>query len=272
MTAEATRVDPALPLAGVLVAVKDNIDVAGLPTTAGCAEFAYVPERSAPCVEALVGAGAVVLGKTNLDQFATGLVGTRSPYGAVRNAIDPERVAGGSSSGSAVAVALGIADLGLATDTAGSGRVPAAFQEIVGFKPTRGTIPLDGVVPASRSYDCASVFARSVAAAEAAVATMADPAARAWPADAPRAVSGAPLVAVPRRDALATLASGWAAAFDRAAEQLAAAGVALVEIDIEAFVEGGLRSTRARSSRSATPRSARSSTRIRRPSIRACEP
>ncbi|MCW2904553.1 MAG: allophanate hydrolase, partial [Streptosporangiaceae bacterium] len=152
--AEARTVDPELPLAGALFAVKGNIDVAGMPTTAGCPSYAYLPERDAPAVARLRAAGAIVLGATNLDQFATGLVGTRSPYGAVRNAIDPERVSGGSSSGSAVAVALGIADFALGTDTAGSGRVPAAFNGIVGVKPTYGLVPTEGVVPACRSLDC----------------------------------------------------------------------------------------------------------------------
>jgi allophanate hydrolase len=235
--AEAERVDPASPLAGTVVAVKDNVDVAGLPTTAGCPAFAYVPEVSAPAVDALVRAGALVLGKTNLDQFATGLVGTRSPYGAVGSALDPAYVAGGSSSGSAVAVALGIADLGVSTDTAGSGRVPAAFNGIVGFKPTRGTVSTAGVVPASRSYDCVGVFATSVAAAEAAIATMADPGGRVWPADAPRAAPPAPVVAVPQ--VLADLAPGYARAFAATLERLESAGVRLVEIDVAAFLEGG---------------------------------
>lgn len=130
-----------LPLAGRLVAVKDNVDVAGLPTTAACPEFAYSPDETASAVARLIEHGAVVLGKTNLDQFATGLVGTRSPYGAVRCAWDEELISGGSSSGSAVAVALGIADIGIGTDTAGSGRVPAAFHGIYGLKLSLGVIP-----------------------------------------------------------------------------------------------------------------------------------
>lgn len=150
-----------LPLSGKIFAVKDNIDVAGLPTTAACPEFAYVAERTATAVQRLLDAGAVLIGKTNLDQFATGLVGTRSPYGACRNAFDPSYISGGSSSGSAVAVALGIAQFALGTDTAGSGRVPAAFNNIVGLKPTRGLVPTTGVVPACRSLDCVSVFAQS---------------------------------------------------------------------------------------------------------------
>jgi len=151
-----------LPLFGVPFAVKDNIDVAGVPTTAACPAFAYVPQRSATVVERLLAAGAILVGKTNLDQFATGLVGTRSPYGAVRNAIDPAYVSGGSSSGSAVAVALGLAGFALGTDTAGSGRVPAGLNGIVGLKPSKGLVSTAGVVPACRTLDCVSVFAASV--------------------------------------------------------------------------------------------------------------
>ena len=152
-----------LPLFGVPFAIKDNIDAAGMPTTAACPDFAYVPERSATVVEKLCAAGALLIGKTNLDQFATGLVGTRSPHGAVRNAIDPAYVSGGSSSGSAVAVALGLVSFSLGTDTAGSGRVPAGLNSIVGLKPTRGLLSTRGVFPACRTLDCVSVFARTVA-------------------------------------------------------------------------------------------------------------
>lgn len=150
------------PLFGLPFAVKDNIDVAGMPTTAACPEFAYVPHVSATVVQRLQSAGAILIGKTNLDQFATGLVGIRSPYGAVRNAIDPEYVSGGSSSGSAVAVALGLVSFALGTDTAGSGRVPAGFNGIVGLKPTRGLLSTRGVFPACRSLDCVSIFAGDV--------------------------------------------------------------------------------------------------------------
>ena len=150
------------PLWGVPFAIKDNIDLGGVPTTAGCPDFAYVPERSATVVERLIDAGAIPVGKTNLDQFATGLSGTRSPYGAVRNAVDPDYIAGGSSSGSAVAVKHGLVAFALGTDTAGSGRVPAAFNGIVGFKPTRGWWSARGVVPACRTLDCVSVFAHTV--------------------------------------------------------------------------------------------------------------
>lgn len=153
----------ALPLYGVPFAIKDNIDVAGVPTTAGCPGYAYVPERSAVVVERLIAAGALPLGKTNLDQFATGLNGTRSPYGACRNAFDARYVSGGSSSGSAVAVATGQASFALGTDTAGSGRVPAAFNNLVGLKPTRGLLSTRGVVPACRSLDCVSIFALTAA-------------------------------------------------------------------------------------------------------------
>jgi allophanate hydrolase len=151
-----------MPLFGVPFAVKDNIDVAGMPTTVGCPAFAYVPQRSAAVVEKLLAAGAILIGKTNLDQFATGLVGVRSPYGAVRNALDPAYVSGGSSSGSAVAVALSLVSFALGTDTAGSGRVPAGFNEVVGLKPSRGLLSTRGVFPACRTLDCVSVFARSV--------------------------------------------------------------------------------------------------------------
>lgn len=151
--------------AGLLFAVKDNIDVAGLPTTAACPEFSYVAQRTAPCVQRLLDAGGVLIGKTNMDQFATGLVGTRSPYGVCRNAFHEEYISGGSSSGSALAVALGMADFALGTDTAGSGRVPAAFNAVVGLKPTPGAVSTAGVIPACRSLDCVSVFARTCAQA-----------------------------------------------------------------------------------------------------------
>lgn len=152
--------DPAtLPLFGLPFAVKDNIDLAGIPTTAGCPAFAYTPTRSASVVERLIAAGAIPLGKTNLDQFATGLVGSRSPYGACHNAFDPAFLSGGSSAGSAVAVAAGQVSFSLGTDTAGSGRVPAAFNNLVGLKPTRGVLSTTGVVPACRSLDCVSIFA-----------------------------------------------------------------------------------------------------------------
>lgn len=154
--------DPAtLPLYGLPFAIKDNIDLAGLPTTAACPAFAYDAVAHAPVVARLIAAGALPLGKTNLDQFATGLNGTRSPYGVCRNAFNAEFIAGGSSSGSAVAVALGLCSFSLGTDTAGSGRVPAAFNDLVGLKPTRGVLSSRGVVPACRSLDTVSIFAQN---------------------------------------------------------------------------------------------------------------
>ncbi|AJY76981.1 allophanate hydrolase [Paenibacillus beijingensis] len=156
-----------LPLWGIPFAVKDNIDLAGIPTTAGCADFAYTPESSAFVVARLIGAGAIPVGKTNLDQFATGLVGTRSPYGETHNALRPELISGGSSSGSAVAVARGQAAFSLGTDTAGSGRVPAALNGLVGYKPAVGAWSSSGVVPACKSLDCVTVFAHCLEDAEA---------------------------------------------------------------------------------------------------------
>ncbi|WP_421846746.1 allophanate hydrolase [Novosphingobium sp.] len=149
----------ALPLAGVPYAAKDNIDVAGFETTAACPAFAYSPEASSTVAQRLAAAGAICMGKTNLDQFATGLVGVRSPYGIPRNAFNRAYVSGGSSSGSAIAVAAGLVPIALGTDTAGSGRVPAAFNHLIGFKPTKGRWPTRGVVPACRSVDCVTVFA-----------------------------------------------------------------------------------------------------------------
>ena len=152
-----------LPLAGVPYAAKDNIDVEGFQTTAACPAFAYQPEASATVTERLAAAGAICMGKTNLDQFATGLVGVRSPYGIPRNAFNRAYVSGGSSSGSAIAVAAGLVPIALGTDTAGSGRVPAAFNHLIGLKPTKGRWPTRGVVPACRSVDCVTVFAYGTA-------------------------------------------------------------------------------------------------------------
>ncbi|RAR39334.1 allophanate hydrolase [Pseudomonas sp. MDMC224] len=151
-----------LPLYGVPFAIKDNIDAAGWPTTAACPEFAYQAQADATVVMRLRAAGAILIGKTNLDQFATGLVGTRSPHGAVPNSFNPDYVSGGSSSGSASVVARGLVPFSLGTDTAGSGRVPAGFNNIVGLKPTKGWLPNTGLVPACRTVDCISVFALTV--------------------------------------------------------------------------------------------------------------
>ena len=157
----------AYPLWGIPFAIKDNIDLAGVPTTAACPAYAYTPKESATVVQKLIAAGAIPVGKTNLDQFATGLVGTRSPYGEVHNAWQPELISGGSSSGSAVSVALGQAAFALGTDTAGSGRVPAMLNTLVGYKPPVGSWSTCGVVPACASLDCVTVFAHTLAEAEA---------------------------------------------------------------------------------------------------------
>src|SRR5580693_4717814 len=160
--AEALHGTASSPLFGIPFAIKDNIDAANLSTTAGCPAFSYVAEKDATCVERLKKAGGILVGKTNLDQFATGLVGVRSPYGACSNVFHPDYISGGSSSGSAVAVAAGLVSFALGTDTAGSGRVPAAFNNLVGLKPTRGWLSTRGVVPACRSLDCVSVLALTV--------------------------------------------------------------------------------------------------------------
>ncbi|UXA16098.1 allophanate hydrolase [Mycobacterium sp. SMC-4] len=230
----AARSGAQLPLAGLLAAVKNNIDVAGIPTTAGCPGYATEPASTdAPVVARLRAAGAVVIGATNLDQFATGLVGTRSPYGAVRDARRPDYISGGSSSGSAVAVALELVDIALGTDTAGSGRVPAALQGIVGIKPTVGVVPTDGVVPACRSYDCVTVFARDLGTADAAMGVIAG-GARAFSPHAPLAAPATPRVAVPR--ALPALAPEWAQMFQAACERLGDTGAELIEIDLTPFL------------------------------------
>ena len=230
------------PLAGRLLAVKDNIDVAGLPTTAACPGYAYTPEVSAPAVRRLVEAGAIVLGKTNMDQFATGLVGTRSPHGPVRNALRPEKVSGGSSSGSAVAVALGLADIALGTDTAGSGRVPAAFNGIVGVKPTLGLVPTTGVVPAARSFDAVTVFARTLTEAQQALTVMTgpddgDPRGRTWPDDVRLAAPEHPRIAIPREEDLTPLSAEARSAFQAAVERLTAAGADTAAIDVSPLLQ-----------------------------------
>ena len=223
------------PLAGVRLAVKDNVDVAGLPTTAGCPEFAYHPDADAPVVAALRSAGAVVLGKTNLDQFATGLVGTRSPYGAVSDSRRPDYISGGSSAGSAVAVALGEADIAIGTDTAGSGRVPAGLQGIVGIKPTVGVVSAAGVVPACESYDCVTIFAADLELANRAMAAMAAGApGRPWPADTALAAPPRPIVAIP--DELPGLDATWQKSFGDAVDRLAQTGVEIVKVGIAPFL------------------------------------
>lgn len=228
--------DPvAHPLWGVPFAVKDNIDVVGLPTTAACPDYAYAPTATAPVVERLLAAGALLVGKTNLDQFATGLVGVRTPHPAPRNAFDPSRVPGGSSSGSAIAVAQGLAAFALGTDTAGSGRVPAGLNNLVGLKPSLGALSTRGVVPACRSLDCVSIFALAVDDARR-VFTVArgfdarDPFSRDFVGDPATPIA---TVAVPRADDLlffgdAASEAAWAAGRAR----LADVGLRVVEADI----------------------------------------
>jgi allophanate hydrolase len=239
--ADAEAVDAAvaagedLPLAGLVAGVKNNVDIEGLFTTAGCPAYATAPAAAdAPVVARLREAGAVVLGATNLDQFATGLVGTRSPHGAVRDARRPEHISGGSSSGSGVAVALGLVDIAIGTDTAGSGRVPAALQGVVGIKATPGVVPADGVVPACRSYDCVTVLARDIDTADVAIGVMAG-GARPFPPDAPLAAPPEATVAIPRE--LPGLSEQWRSAFRAACDRLAENGVTLREIDLTPFLD-----------------------------------
>ncbi|MEW1722940.1 allophanate hydrolase [Streptomyces sp. NPDC093109] len=220
----------ALPLAGTTVAVKDNIDVAGLPTTAGAPGVRHTPATSAETVRLLEEAGAVVVGKTNLDQFATGLVGTRTPYGTPTSASDPALVAGGSSSGSALAVALGLVDMALGTDTAGSGRVPAAFNHLVGVKPTLGMLSSAGVYPASPSYDTVSVFARSLTTAGSAMEVMtAGSASRPWARHA-RLSASRGRVGIVDEATLALVDEHGRTAYRSTVEALTAAGFKTVEV------------------------------------------
>jgi allophanate hydrolase len=193
-----------LPLYGVPFAIKDNIDLAGVPTTAACPDFAYMPDSSAFVVQCLIDAGAIPIGKTNLDQLATGLVGTRSPHGAVQNAFDPLLISGGSSAGSAVSVALGQVSFSLGTDTAGSGRVPAALNNLIGYKPSCGLLSTSGVVPACRTIDCVSVFALNLVdtAAIASVVDVFDPADAYARTDRQQVDGDVKIVAIPRADQL----------------------------------------------------------------------
>lgn len=240
LLAEAREVDARvaagerLPLAGLLLAVKNNIDVAGIRTTAACPSFGEVPAKDAAAVARLRAAGALVLGATNLDQFATGLVGTRSPFGAVRDARRADRISGGSSSGSAVAVALGIVDLALGTDTAGSGRIPAGLQGIVGIKPTLGVVSTDGLLPACPSWDTVTVFARDLATAELGAGIMAG-GARPWPSNTKLAAPSCPRLAFPA--SLPGLSEEWRAAFVDVIRGLQDRGVRAEPIPFEAFLE-----------------------------------
>jgi allophanate hydrolase len=231
-----------LPLAGVPFAVKDNIDVAGSSTTAACPSFAYRPEASATVVARLEAAGAIMMGKTNLDQFATGLVGARSPYGAPECVFNRAYVSGGSSSGSAVAVGAGLVGFALGTDTAGSGRVPAAFNNLVGLKPTKGRWSTAGLVPACRSIDCITVFAGDVAGAAlvdsvAAGFDATDPYSRRDPGTATQ-VPASFRFGLPRPDQQVFLGDAQAEAlFKAAALRMKAMGGTPVEVDIGPFLD-----------------------------------
>lgn len=231
-----------LPLYGLPFAIKDNIDLGGVPTTAGCPDYAYVPEHSAAVVQKLLDAGAIPVGKTNLDQFATGLVGTRSPYGACRNSFDGNYISGGSSSGSAVAVATGLASFALGTDTAGSGRVPAAFNNIVGLKPSCGMLSTRGVVPACRSLDCVSIFALTApdAARVLNVAQGFDPLdaySRRFAAT-PAAAVNRPRIGVPRNDQLQFFGDEeYARLFDEVRIKTRDLGAQIVEVDFTPFLD-----------------------------------
>jgi allophanate hydrolase len=232
-----------LPLYGVPVAVKDNIDVLGLPTTAACPAFAYAPSFDATSVAKLRAAGAIVIGKTNLDQFATGLVGVRSPYGIPNNPMRGDLIPGGSSSGSAVAVSAGLVPLALGTDTAGSGRVPAMLNNIVGLKPSLGLISTAGVVPACRTLDCVSVFALTVDDAMTALAAMAgpdgaDPFSRDRPLAAMQAFPGQIRLGVPRQGQLIFFGDKAAEkAYGDAVARWSALGATFFEFDLEPLYE-----------------------------------
>ncbi|MCX7364997.1 MAG: allophanate hydrolase [Alphaproteobacteria bacterium] len=216
-----------LPLYGIPFAVKDNIDVAGLETTAACPGFAYLPDASAEVVRRLVAAGAIVIGKTNLDQFATGLVGVRSPYGVPRNPFDADYIPGGSSSGSAVSVSSGLVSFSLGSDTAGSGRVPAGINNIVGLKPTPGLLSNEGTVPACRSLDCVSIFALSCADADSVLAVACEP-------HATPAIGGSFRFGVPRPLEFFGDAA-YAKLYGEAVEKLKALGGIAVEFDYTPF-------------------------------------
>ncbi len=235
------------PLWGIPFAIKDNIDLAGIPTTAACEAFAFTPDTSAFAVQRLIDAGAIPVGKTNLDQFATGLNGTRSPWGACGNAFDPAMVSGGSSAGSAVAVALGLASFSLGTDTAGSGRVPAGFNNLVGLKPSRGLLSNTGMARACRSLDCISIFAFTTDDADAvlAVAEGIDPAdeySRANPfQNGPRHYARwqGPVRTGVIPDAQLEFFgdADYASAYAKTVAQLRADGFECVEVDYEPFLE-----------------------------------
>ena len=236
--------DPSLlPLFGVPFAIKDNIDLAGIPTTAACPEFACTPGRSATVVGRLIAAGAIPLGKTNLDQLATGLAGVRSPYGVPVNPFHPDYIPGGSSSGSAVAVSRGFAAFSLGTDTAGSGRVPASFNNLIGVKPTCGLLSTTGVVPACRTLDCVSIFANTTEDAALVLNTAAafDPAdsySRSLPPQPARSWTKGLKLGVPKADQLEFFGNQDAAKlFAQAIETARRCGADIIEIDLTPFLE-----------------------------------
>ncbi|MCC6737141.1 MAG: allophanate hydrolase, partial [Bauldia sp.] len=234
--------DPARPLWGIPVAVKDNIDAKGFPTTASCPAFLYWPQEDAASVAKLRAAGALIIGKTNLDQFATGLVGARTPYAVPKNPLMPGHVPGGSSSGSATAVSRGIVALALGTDTAGSGRVPAAYNNIVGLKPTFGAVSARGMVPACRTLDCVSVFAHTVDDAWTAFEVMLGPdAGDAYSRALPAAPAQPPAVriGVPRAEDRVFFDPDAEAAFDATLQVAESLGATLVSIDFAPFFETG---------------------------------
>ncbi len=232
-----------MPLYGVPFAVKDNMDVAGMETTAGCPAFAYTAQETAAVVRRLEAAGAILVGKTNMDQFATGLVGTRSPYGACSSVFHADYISGGSSSGSAVAVASGLVSFALGTDTAGSGRVPAAFNNLVGLKPTRGVLSTAGVVPACRSLDCVSIFALTASDASSVFQAArgfdtADPYSR-LAAEAPSPWLGGPFrFGIPRRKQWEFFGDAEAQPlYEAAIHELGSLGGTQIEFDFQPFQE-----------------------------------
>jgi allophanate hydrolase len=232
-----------LPLYGVPVAVKDNIDALGMPTTAACPAFSYMPTHDSTAVARLREAGAIIIGKTNLDQFATGLVGVRSPYGTPRNAIRADLIPGGSSSGSAVAVSAGLVPLALGTDTAGSGRVPAMLNNIVGLKPSLGLVSTAGLVPACRTLDCVSVFSLTVDDAFTALKAMAgadgaDPFSRNRPLGVMNSLPDGLKLGIPRNGQLIFFGDRHSEqAYGDALKRWSALGATLIEFDLEPFYE-----------------------------------
>lgn len=240
--AEALSDASTAPLVGIPFAIKDNIDAANRPTTASCPAFSYFAAKNATVVQRLLDAGGILIGKTNLDQFATGLVGARSPYGTCSTVFRPDYISGGSSSGSAVAVAVGLVTFALGTDTAGSGRVPAAFNNVVGLKPTRGLVSAHGVVPACRSLDCVTVFSLVAEDAETVFSVAAgydqnDPYSR-----HPTPLDSRPSkyrIGVPTAQNLERVENSYRALFAQAGDRLESLGHSLIQVDVKSFLETG---------------------------------